>query len=194
MATVRYTNRKGLTYYLCRGTTRTGQARYVFAREPQGEPMEELPPGYRVRESVNGIVSLVKDVPATIRPEEVGVVDAAVRQHPRAHRYRVAVRRAAVEVCEQDGPDADDLTDLLGRAGLGHGRAREVVRAELEQHAHYSPILRFRLTDSARRTFAADRRSYLRGGEWLALAAGPLEELARRLIPTLGTDQFFELH
>jgi hypothetical protein len=189
MATVTYTNRKGLTYYLCRGTTTTGRVRYVFAREPQGEAVADLPPGYRVSESVNGVVSLVKDVPVAIRPEEVGVVDAAVRRHPRANRYRVAVRRGGVEVCEQDGPDADDLTALLG-----HGRAREAVRAELQRHARYSPVLRFRLTDHSRRTFAAERRRYLGDGDWLALAAGPLEELARRLVPTLGTEQFFEWH
>jgi hypothetical protein len=194
MATVTYTNRKGLTYYLCRGTTTTGRARYVFARAPHGEPVANLPPGYRVSESVNGVVSLVKDVPVAIRPAEVGVVDAAVRRHPRAHRFRLAVRRDGVEVCEQDGPDADDLTALLGRAGLDDARAREAVRAELERHARYRPILRFRLTDGSRRTFAAERRSYLGGGDWLALAAGPLEELARRLVPTLGTEQFFERH
>ena len=51
-----------------------------------------------------------------------------------------------------------------------------------------------RLTDGSRRMFAAERRRYLGGGGWLALAAGPLEELARRLVPTLGTEQFFEWH
>jgi hypothetical protein len=31
---VTYTNRKGVTYTLCRTTTKTGKARYVFVREP----------------------------------------------------------------------------------------------------------------------------------------------------------------
>jgi len=40
------------------------------------------------------------------------------------------------------------------------------------------------------------RRSYLGSGEdWQPLdVAGPTEELARRLIPALGTEQFFEWH
>jgi hypothetical protein len=117
------TNRQGLASYLCRGTSRTGRARYVFAREPRGEPVADVPPGYRIHESVNGVVSLVEDVPAAIRPEEVGVVDAAVRRHPRAHRYRAAVRGERIEIYEQDGPDADELLEARGapqlrRAGL----------------------------------------------------------------------------
>lgn len=58
---VTYTNRKGLTYYLCRGTTKTGKPRYYFAREVKDEPLEEIPAGYKIKESVNRIVSLVKD-------------------------------------------------------------------------------------------------------------------------------------
>jgi hypothetical protein len=193
---IAYTNRKGLTYYLCRGTTRTGRVRYVFARRPHGEPVADLPPGHRISESVNGVVSLVKDVPATVRPQEVGLVAAAVRRHPRAHLYRVAVRGERIEVYEQDGPDADELIALSDRCGLDRARTQTVVREHRARWARYSPILRFRLADDARRTFAAERRSYLGSGDaWLALAAtGPLEELARRLVPTLGTEQFFEWH
>lgn len=194
MAILTYTNRKGLTYYLCRGTTRTGRARYIFAREPRGEPVADLPPGYRISESVNGVVSLVKDAPAAIRPEEVAAVDAAVRRHPQAHRYRVAARRDRIEVYEQAGPDADELSALSDRFGLDRAHTQQAVREHLARWARYSPILRFRLADGVRRTFAAERRSYLGSGDaWLALAAtGPLEELARRLVPTLGTEQFFE--
>ena len=55
---VTYTNRKGYTYYLCRGTTKTGKPRYYFAREPKGDPVEQIPEGYEIRESVNGILVL----------------------------------------------------------------------------------------------------------------------------------------
>ena len=46
---VTYTNRKGLTYYLCRGLTKTGKPHYYFARESKDEPVEEMPPGYAIR-------------------------------------------------------------------------------------------------------------------------------------------------
>ena len=67
---VSYTNRKGQTYTLYRGQTKTGKPRYYFGRadQGQGEPVTELPPGFTISESVNGVVSLVKDRPS--RSEE----------------------------------------------------------------------------------------------------------------------------
>src|SRR5260370_25337916 len=83
------TNRKGLTYALYRGQTKTGKPRYYFGREgqSQGEPVMEHPPGFTISESVNGVVSLVKDRPPLIQPEEAAAVEAAVQQHPDAPRY-----------------------------------------------------------------------------------------------------------
>jgi len=49
---VTYTNRKGFTYYLCRGMTKTGKPRYYFAREIKDEPLEQIPDGYTISESV----------------------------------------------------------------------------------------------------------------------------------------------
>src|SRR5206468_9930674 len=89
-----YTNRKGVTYTLYRGQTRTGKPRYYFGRPGQGQgvPVTELPPGFTISESVNGVVSLVKDRPALIQPEEAAAVEVAVQQQPEARRYRVAVK------------------------------------------------------------------------------------------------------
>jgi|SRR5260221_1232530 len=103
---VSYTNRKGLTYTLYRGQTKTGKPRYYFGREgqSQGEPVTELPPGFTISESVNGVVSLVKDRPSPIRPEEVAAIEAVVQQHPDARRYRVAAKHDRIEIYEQAGP------------------------------------------------------------------------------------------
>jgi hypothetical protein len=65
---VTYTNRKGNTYYLCQGRTKTGKSRYYFARQPKDGSPEHIPEDYRISESVNGIVSLVKDRPPLILP------------------------------------------------------------------------------------------------------------------------------
>jgi hypothetical protein len=50
------TNRKGKICYLCPGTTRTGKSRYYFAREPKGEPVDEIPEGYEIRELARKLV------------------------------------------------------------------------------------------------------------------------------------------
>lgn len=97
---VTYTNRKGRTYYLCQGVTKTGRPRYYFAREPKGKPVEQIPEGYEIRESVNGVVSLAKARPAQILPEEVSVVEAAVGRHPRSQDYRISVKHDRIEIYE----------------------------------------------------------------------------------------------
>src|SRR5437660_5422650 len=106
---VSYTNRKGLTYTLYRGQTKTGKPRYYFGRagQDQGEPVTELPPGYTISESVNGVVSLVKDRPSLIQPEEVAAIEAVLHKHPEAHRNRVAGKRERIELYEQFGADHD---------------------------------------------------------------------------------------
>src|SRR5579864_835848 len=117
---VSYTNRKGITYTLYRGQTRTGKPRYYFGRPDQGhgEPVTEIPPGFTISESINGVVSLVKDRPSVIQPEEVAAVEAAMQQHPEARRYRVAVKHDRIEIYEQVGPDYDALLSELHMASL----------------------------------------------------------------------------
>jgi hypothetical protein len=194
---VSYTNRKGLTYTLYRGQTRTGKPRYYFGREGQGqgEPVTELPPGFTISESVNGVVSLVKDRPSPIQPEEVTAIEAAVRQHPEARHYRVAVKHNRIEIYEQVGPDYDALLGALHIPNLSSAGLAERLQAVEERYTRYTPVLRFILLDPKRRLFSAQRWCYLGSIDgWLELRqTGPVATLARALIPTLGTDRFFEL-
>jgi hypothetical protein len=89
---ITYTNRKGFTYTLCRGTTKTGEPRYTFSREPKDEPVEQIPEGYASSESVNGIVSLSKERPSQLRVEEVETVNMVLARHPLKRKYRVDLR------------------------------------------------------------------------------------------------------
>src|SRR5215472_6807295 len=198
MPVVSYTNRKGVSYILYRGRTRTGKPRYYFGRPGQSrdEPVPELSPGFTISESVNGVVSLVKDRPALIQPEEVTAVEAAVQQHPQARRYRVAVKGNRIEVYEQVGPDYNALVSELRIPGLSRPGLAEELRALEERHAQYTPVLRFTLLDPKQRRFGSERLWYLGSIDgWLELheQTGPVSELAHALIPTLGTEQFYEL-
>ncbi|GAC1653528.1 MAG: hypothetical protein NVS4B12_25260 [Ktedonobacteraceae bacterium] len=194
---VSYTNRKGLTYTLYRGQTKTGKPRYYFGRpdQGQGETVTELPPGFTISESVNGVVSLVKNRPSPIHPEEVATIEAAVQQHPEARRYRVAVKRDRIEIYEQVGPDYDALLSELHTVGLSSPSLTEWLQAKEEHYARYTPVLRFILLDPTQRQFGAQRMCYLGSIDgWLELRqTGPMTKLARALIPTLGTEQFYEL-
>src|SRR5437868_13046514 len=159
---VNYTNRKGQTYTLYQGKTRSGKPRYYFGRadQGQGEPVTEIPPGYSIIESVNGVVSLAKDRPSLIQPEEVAAVEAAVQQHPEAHRYRVAVKQDRIEIYELAGPDYDALLSELHMANMSSPGLAERLLAQEERHARYTPVLRFILLDPTRRRFGAQRMCY----------------------------------
>jgi hypothetical protein len=79
--------------------------------------------------------------------------------------------------------------------GLSRPDLAERLQAVEERHAHYTPVLRFILLDPTRRRFGAQRMCYLGSiDDRLELGqTGSAAQLARALIPTLGTDQFYEL-
>ena len=190
---VTYTNHKGLTYYLCKTTTKTGKPRYYFAREQKGEPVDEIPEGFKIGESVNGLVFVRKVRPMQILPKEVAAVEAAVRRHPKSRNYRVNVKHDRIEIHESTGPDVDKLLSCLKGASIPF-RRQEKVREILEQRARFTPVLRFILADARRRIFRAERMHYGGRNEWFELGhTGPVKRLARQLVPTLGTHAFFEL-
>lgn len=197
---INYTNRKGVTYTLYKkGQTKTGKPRYYFGRasQNQDEPVTELPSGFKISESVNGVVSLVKDRPSLIQPEEVAAIEKAIKQHPEARRYRVAVKDDRIEIYEQVGPSYDTLLSELNLVGrLGSGQIKR-LQSDEERNAQYSPVLRFNLLDPKRREFGAERMCYRSSVDgWLELyqTGGSIEKLVSELIPTLGTDQFYELY
>jgi len=192
---ITYTNRKGVTYHLCRSITKTSKPRYYVAREPKGEPMEEIPDGFRISESVNGIVSLARDRPTRILSGEVAAVEAAVQRHPRSEKYRVSVKHNRIEVYEQIGANAEELAAALAQEGLGSPGLADRLRAKMERYAQFTPVLRFVLAAPERRTFRVERMCCLSSiDDWIEVGVtGPLDRLAHRVIPKLGTNEFFEL-
>lgn len=192
---ITYTNRKGHTYYLSRGVTKTGKPRFYFAREPQGEPVEQLPEGYTISESINGIVSLARTRPALIRPDEVAAVEAERSRLPDARKYRVDTRQDRIIIYERVGADIDEILAMMKLPFPPSRATLDELRADQERRAQYSPVLRFILLDPAQRTFRTERMCYLGSiDDWIdVFPQGPIKQLARDVLPRLGTDEFFEL-
>ncbi len=188
---VNYTNRKQQTYVLCQGTTKTGKPRYYFTREPKGETVNTIPEGYHIEESVNGVVSLVKDRPRLISAEELAAVETALRRHPRHGNHTSRAKGNEIVVYERELPDIAEIMARLGRAGRPDPRLVEL----LGRSARYSPVMRFVLVDREKWVFAAERWHFSGSiDDWIDIGhSGQIEALARRLIRKLGTDAFFEL-
>ncbi|MBN1876931.1 MAG: hypothetical protein JXA33_22105 [Anaerolineae bacterium] len=192
---ITYTNRKNVTYTLCQGVTKTGKPRYFFAREPKDKPVEAIPEGYEIRESINGIVSLAKIRPKDILPEEVAAVEAVIQRHPLSRNYRMDVKPGRIDVYTLVGGDVNGRLAALDDIPA---QIVDKIRADRERYGQYTAELRFILVDKEQRLFRAERMCYLSSVDgWRPLnniGTAPIVHLAQRLIPALDTDAFFELY
>ena len=191
---VTYTNRKGVTYTLYRKIGAEGTSHFAFSRKSDSEPVDELPPGFRISESPNGRVSLAKDRPALIHAEELAAVETEIQRHPRAKNYRIASKQKRIEIYAKVGPDVVDLYHEMLAEGLAlPGREKQMQEID-EQFAQFSPLLRFTLRDPAQRTFSAEQLTSHRGVDrWRDLGqTGSAAELAKSLVPTLGAEETYE--
>ena len=196
--TVTYTNRKGRTYYLCQGVTKTGKPRYYFSREQKENAIDEIPAGYEITESVNGVVSLSKIRPKLLSDAEINAVKKAIEKHPEGHKYRIAIKSKVITIYEQVGPDVREIVDVLASvSGLSDAALddlNERLAREHEIYTQYTPVMRFTLSDTEKRGFKAERMSYFGEEDWIVVEyEKPIDELAKTLIPALGTDEFYEL-
>ncbi len=192
---ITYTNRKGFKYFLCKGVTKTGKPRYYFAKEQKGEPVDEVPQGYEIEESVNAVVSLVKIRPKLIPYAEWTCVEDALARHPKARNYRIAVKDKQVIVYEGVGWDVDKMMDIFKGFPI-LPNARERLEADRDRYTQYTPVMRFILDDQETREYHAERWCYSGSiDDWIyAGHSGKIDKLAKKLIPKLGTDDFFELY
>jgi hypothetical protein len=156
--------------------------------------LTQIPQGYEIRESVNGVVSLTKMRRREISYGEISAVMAAVRMHPNASRYRVDTKSSEITIYESIGPHCLELAVELGLSKLCQSTLRRIEERE-RSSGQFSPMMRFILTDKHRRLFTAQRMCFLSGrDDWIYLQYDkPIGKLARQLVPALGTDQFFEL-
>ena len=192
-----HTNRKGQTYFLCQGATKTGKVRYFFSKSAVQDTLEEIPTGYHIEESVNGVVSLAKDRKQIIRPEEIQVIETALRNHPKGNNYRVSAKGKQIIVYERLGPDAEDMAEIFGKTLPMYSRQELLgsMRVILDKSARYSPMLHFILMDATDRTFCVERATYVASlPEWAGICGCELlQSLVDQIIPALDTDEYFEL-
>ena len=168
---VSYTNRKGITFFLFQGETKTGKVRYYFTREPKGEEIEQIPSEYEISESVNGVVSLVKVRPRLIPSDEVVLIETTLKRHPNGSNYQVDVKHDRIIIYEGYGPDVEGILALFGKNLPRPAGAIEKLKVEMERYTRFAPVMRFILidpekTDLCRRTvvlFRLDRRLDQRG-------------------------------
>jgi hypothetical protein len=91
----RYTNRKGQTYYLHVGKTKTGKRRYFVAKTVGDGVLDAVLAGFEIVESINGVVSVRRIDPDARRVPELDL--ACVRAELGRHRHLQRHRADAVK-------------------------------------------------------------------------------------------------
>lgn len=183
------TNRKGVTYYLHEGVTKTGKPKYFLSTKRDGKLREAVPEGYELYEDPNAQVFCRKVPPKVIQDDEVLLVKRVLRQQANTPYFIVDVRGPDIIVHAADD-DLDNRMDLLS----AFGAPRESTLRFMEQHLRYMPMLRFHLIDKADRVFEACRWCFLGSiDDWFPLDSGSLGELIDKYAPHLGAESFFDL-
>jgi hypothetical protein len=187
---VTHTNRMGDTYYLHRGTTKRGKPRYYFARAVREGAVDEMPDGFEVSESINGVVSVRRKRPGgpQVPAADLQVVWDAVRLCPHLEDYEVRAVGGAIVIYEPS-PRRDELRGAAMQLGIA--RLDDAYIGERMKRAQYGPVMKFEGTADS---YAVFRMTYRGEGGWSwPLACGKLDELANQFVRHIGTDEFYEL-
>lgn len=217
---VSYTNRKGVTYFLHRVTTKKGAIRYVMKKTSSGA-LDALPEDMEIIEGPNGEVSARRRKPRLIEREDELLIETKLADLG-LRGYRVAADGIYITVFEplQSAQELEDmisplimpqeaildqLADMPGPESATLRELREsfkrraprdieaVVDRKLES-SRVEPVMRFVLSKTATRKFSVERMTFRGSGGWWSLSGPmPLERAADEYLRHLGKDSFFEL-
>jgi hypothetical protein len=187
--TLRYTNHKGETYYLHKGTGKKGGSQYSFSKKQVGIPVKSIPKGYEIYGGPNGRVFLRKIVPKKITQEEVSAVENGIRQHAKLNDYKIDVKGKAITIYLPD-KEIDDLRSCFDSLVFVN---HSLLDKSLKNILTYSPIMRFILSDQKGRRFRVERAGFL-DDDWVLLDdSNDLQKLAKKYCRHLGKDSFYDL-
>jgi hypothetical protein len=95
---IEYTSRTNKTYYLHAGVTKTGKPKYFFSQKQDGAQVDTIPDGFEIYENVEGLVFLRRIPKQIILPEELALVEAALKAHGEDWKYRAEMKKSGKRV------------------------------------------------------------------------------------------------
>lgn len=190
---ITYTNRRGKTYYLHTGKTKTGKEKFFFSQKAGGELCTEAPEGFEVYENPDGLVVLRRELKTLLEESELSFIRRSMRPMTSLEDYQYIIDHDndTITIFVLDDDPVESLVELnpflLER--------KNAVRDYALRFGHYAAMMRFCLVDKKKRLFRADRFCF-RGSvdDWIAIS-GPetLDTLAKKLLKHLGRETFYDL-
>ena len=192
---VQYVNRKGESYFLLVGQTKTGKPKYYVSKKPTGTPVEAIPEGYEIHESpADGLVHVRKLRPTRLLPQEREQAAHAIQELTGKQQFFVEVEQDSLVVYWPDR-DPDASSALIGLLVGGSMDDLDSMKDWTARHTRYTAIMRFTLVDEDRRLFIVERWCFLGSiDDWIHLA-GPakLPSLLNEYAPHLGQESLYDL-
>jgi hypothetical protein len=185
---IQFRNRKGKTYYLHQGKTKTGALQYFFSMKAEGDLAEAIPEGYEIYENPNAQVFLRKIQPKLIKDSERAIIEKHLPNSPGS--FLCDIKGKTIIVFEADNKSLEESFRSIVFPSLID--TSELLKAL----STFSAVFRFILEDEEKRLFVAERYCF-RGSvdDWIYIA-GPekLENLAGKYLWHLGKESFYELY
>ncbi|MEC4819033.1 MAG: hypothetical protein SAK29_38030 [Scytonema sp. PMC 1069.18] len=189
---IEHINRKGQTYYLHQGTTKTGKQKYFFSMKNQGTLVETIPDGYEIYENPNAQVFLRKVQSKIITDDEITIVKEGIKKNSSLKSYQVDVKKNTIIVYTPN-QDIDVLSSILNSDSIA---PRADAQDVLSRSITYSPMLQFILVDEEKRLFITQRYCFLGSiDDWIYIGTDDtLQNLVERYVQHLGHESYYELH
>jgi hypothetical protein len=189
---IKHTNEKRKTYYLHKGETKKGNARYHFSLKAEGAMDGSLPKGYEIYENpCNAQVFLRKIPEKIIDDREIGIVKKGITALTDIKMYKVDARKESIIVYTPN-QDTNALQRILANFAPIPQQTDEIIR----EIVSYAPVLKFVLVDVKRRTFVTQRYCYLGSvDDWMNVGnPSSLNTLVHEYIKHLGKQSYFDLY
>jgi shikimate kinase len=186
-----YINRKGQTYYLHQGQTKTGKPKYFFSMNKKGVLLNTVPEGWEIYENPNAQVFLRKIKPKLITDEETDTVKKGIEQFCQLQSYLIDVKDNTITIYDAD-QDVEALTKILQPYSIVSSTK---ITDALNRSLSYSPIMKFILIEQTQRLFQTQRYCF-RGSidDWIDIgASGKLSDLVKKYVKHIGKDSYYDL-
>lgn len=187
-----YENRLGKVYHFRAKKTKLGKTTYVASTKPSLDGIERIPRGYEIYENSDGQVFCRRKLVSNILPSEVKCLKIWKRKLEEKQQARVFIdvkeNEMVVHSCEHPEVAGARFGSLIGfpMMRMGGSRVSEFL-------VHYQSNLKFVLDDPESREFTVYRMCYRGEGGWMYLDSGTLDVLAKKTMPHLELESFYEL-
>ena len=187
-----YENRLGKVYHFRAKKTKLGKTTYVASTMSSPDDIERIPRGYEIYENADGLVFCRKRLVSNILPSEVKCLKTWKRKLEEKQQARVFIdvkeNEVVVHSCEPPDVAGARFGSLIGfpMMRMGSDRVSEFL-------VHYDSNLKFVLDDPESRMYSVYRMCYRGEGGWMYLDSGTLDVLAKKTMPHLALESFYEM-